>query len=169
VPTSRCQARGSLRLGASPLGSSMCPFWHLSPRAPRLVGATDLSVLRACSDRLTGAGRPIEKAGNGSRAANPPFNGLGPVSKRCAEPHPGVALQDANEPVPACRTAIFLPCPSKSPNSPVCQRSALHGLGEWFKTYPVRVERIIDEYLENKSVHPKLRAYALGARCGKVP
>ncbi|MDE2142729.1 MAG: hypothetical protein KGJ84_09990, partial [Elusimicrobia bacterium] len=54
-------------------------------------------------------------------------------------------------------------------DNPMCQYSALHGLGHAHPYWPVEVEEIIDAYL---SRHPgkdfPLRSYALAAREGHV-
>jgi len=47
--------------------------------------------------------------------------------------------------------------------------SALHGLGHWYVSYPVKVEAIIDEFLARRpNLRPELREYALHARIGYV-
>ena len=44
-----------------------------------------------------GAGRPVARQETALGAPNPPSTGFGPLSEARAEPHPGVAPQDANE------------------------------------------------------------------------
>ena len=53
---------------------------------------------------------------------------------------------------------------------PVCQQSALHGLGHWAGSYQRRVEQIVDAFLRKSSkLHPKLMDFAVKARSGDVP
>lgn len=50
-----------------------------------------------------------------------------------------------------------------------CQESALHGLGHWRHAHPLRVEQIIDDFLQReRALRPELAAYAKSARCGCV-
>jgi hypothetical protein len=53
---------------------------------------------------------------------------------------------------------------------PVCQQSALHGLGHWAGSYPTRIEEIVDAFLSRGSqLHPKVKDFAIKARSGDVP
>jgi hypothetical protein len=52
---------------------------------------------------------------------------------------------------------------------PVCQKSALHGLGHWAKEYPDRVQQIIGDYLGSQAAYSELRSFALAAQFGQVP
>ncbi len=53
-------------------------------------------------------------------------------------------------------------------NNIACQESALHGLGHWFISKPKEVEKIIQDFLKNKSLEPKIINYALSAKSGCV-
>jgi hypothetical protein len=54
-------------------------------------------------------------------------------------------------------------------DSLACQESALHGLGHWHRTFPERVESLIDAFLSrHANARPELLAYARAARCGCV-
>lgn len=54
-------------------------------------------------------------------------------------------------------------------DSVACRESALHGLGHWCGQYPVDVESIVGEFLEQcPDLDPVLRDYALAARSGCV-
>jgi hypothetical protein len=54
-------------------------------------------------------------------------------------------------------------------DSDPCRESAIHGLGHWNRSYPVRTTRILDEWLAAEPrISPELRQYALSARSGCV-
>jgi hypothetical protein len=54
-------------------------------------------------------------------------------------------------------------------DSTACQEAALHGLGHWASTHPVRVRTIIEAFLaQNRSLRQELRQYAETALSGCV-
>jgi hypothetical protein len=50
-----------------------------------------------------------------------------------------------------------------------CPESALHGLGHWYRSYPIQTTAIIDRFLAARpDLDPRLMTYARSARCGCV-
>jgi hypothetical protein len=50
-----------------------------------------------------------------------------------------------------------------------CQESALHGLGHWHSSFPLRTEALIDRFVaDHQHARSELLTYAKSARCGCV-
>lgn len=50
-----------------------------------------------------------------------------------------------------------------------CREAALHGLGHWAGSYPVRVKKAVEDFLSSHpDLRPELKQYALNAKSGHV-